>query len=504
MRHESGSGIEIAVLSILAFGVLAYGSTSYWASTLLQAAIAVLFVCWWFAAARARPPAEFELRQETGDWELGGVRLRASGLGVPAVLFIGVILLQMVPLPVAVRHALSPNLEARELSVGSVLAQAGPSGESARSAWRPLSIDATATLDALLLFLTYAALFVVVYNLVDSRARLLRMTRVLVAFAFFVAFVGLLQDLSGVERVYGLKVLRYGGSPYGPYVNHNHFAGLMEMMIPLTFALLVRRILRPSSGGGSTRVRSQGVPLPDGDGPMGERAGQAILLGLALAVMSAGLLLSLSRAGLVALALSAGSVTMLLAIRGRMGRWQVAVAGLLLACGLAAFLWIGPGSVINHFRRAESVQNEPSFWTRILVWRASLGIFEDFPVLGTGLGTYSAAFLPYYPMGTEKTWLQAHNDYVQLLTEVGVVGAVVVAVGFLLLLARLLGPILGRQEVKERLIYYGLCTGILSLLLHSVVDFNLQVPGNAALFVVLLAMALAQRSILLRSRRQEA
>jgi len=503
MRDEPGFGIEMAVLAILGFGVLAYGSTSYWASAILQAAIAVLFVAWWFAAARSRPPAEFEQRQEASGWELGGVRFRASGLGIPAALFVTVIVLQMIPLPPGARYLVAPNLEARELSAETVLAQPGAPGESQSSRWRPLSIDPTATLDALLQFLAYVALFVVVYNLVDSRSRLLRMTRALVAFSFFVAFVGLLQDLSGVERVYGIKALRYGGSPYGPYVNHNHFAGLMEMMIPLTVALLLRRILRPSSGGTGTRITSQGLLLPDGDQPRGERAGQAILLGLALTVMSAAMLFSFSRGGLIALALSAGVVTVMLVIRGRLGRWQVAVVGLLLAVSVAAFLWIGPDTVVDHFRRAESVQHEPSLFTRLLVWRASVGMFEDFPVAGTGLGTYASAFLAYYPMGTEQTWREAHNDYVQLLAEVGAVGALVAAVGFFLLLVRLLGPILGRQEVKERLIYYGLCTGILSLLLHSLVDFNLQVPGNAALFVVLLAMALAQRSMLQRSRRQE-
>ncbi len=501
MRDEPGFGTEVAVLAILGFGVLAFGSTSYWAGALLQAALAVLFVAWWLAAARSRLPAEFEPRQEAG-WELGGVRFRASGLGIPAALFVAVVLLQMIPLPASARYLVAPKLEARELTAESVLAQSGSQGESESSSWRPLSIDPPATLDALLKFLAYAALFVVVYNLVDSRSRLLRMTRALVTFAFLVAFVGLLQDLSGVERVYGIKALRYGGSPYGPYVNHNHFAGLMEMMIPLTFALLLRRILRPSSGGVGTRVTPQGVSLSDGEPPRGERAGQAILLGLALAVMSTALLLSLSRGGLIALALSTGVMTAMLVVRGRLGRWQVAVVGLLLAVSVSSFLWIGPGSVVNHFRRAEIVQNEPSFWARLLVWRASLRLFEDFPVAGTGLGTYASAFLPYYPMGTEKIWREAHNDYVQLLSEVGSVGFLVAAVGLLVLLVRLLGPILGRREVKERLIYYGLCTGILSLLLHSLVDFNLQVPGNAALFVVLLAMALAQRSMLRRSRRQ--
>jgi O-antigen ligase len=496
MRREDGLGVELALGLLVAFGVLAYGSTSYWASALLQAAIAALFVAWWFSAARSRLPAEFEPRSQVPGREIGGVRFRSSGLGIPAALFGLLVVVQLIPLPAGLRHLLAPALAKRERLAEAVLESAAEV-----SLWRPLSIMPGATLDGLWRFVAYAALFLVVYNLVDSRTRLLRMTRALVAFAFFVAFVGLIQDLSGVERVYGLKSLRYGGAPYGPYVNHNHFAGFMEMTIPLTFALLLRRILRPSSGGHSTRITSGGVALPDGDQPRGERAGQAILLTLALAVMGSALLLSLSRGGLIALALATGTVTVLLVVRGKLGRWQVAVVGLLVAVSVATFLWIGPNSVVNHFRKAESVQNEPSFWTRLLVWRASLGIVQDFPVAGTGLGTYATAFLPYYPVGTEKTWKQAHNDYVQLLGEVGLAGGLVAGAGLVILLIRLGGPIVGRQEVKERLIYYGLCTGVLSLLLHSLVDFNLRVPGNAALFVVLMAMALAQRTALQRRRR---
>jgi O-antigen ligase len=193
-----------------------------------------------------------------------------------------------------------------------------------------------------------------------------------------------------------------------------------------------------------------------------------------------------------------------LAIRGRLGRWELALVATVLAVGLGLLLWIGPGSIVDHFRVAESGQNEPSLVTRILISKTTLKAFLGFPVLGTGLSTFPAAFLHYYPAGDEKVWLQAHNDYAQILLETGIVGSVIAALGLLVLSTQLLGPIAGRQQVGERLIYYALCISILSLMIHSVVDFNLHVPANAALFVVVLAMALAQRSLLRRSPSREA
>jgi O-antigen ligase len=277
----------------------------------------------------------------------------------------------------------------------------------------------------------------------------------------------------------------------------------MELTIPLAFALLLRRLFRPST----PRIRG-GAGEPSGPGsaarrllgdnaePQGERFGQAILLVLALAVMVSALLLSLSRGGLVSLVLASTLVLLLLGLGRKLGRWEIMVLAVVVAVGITLFLWIGPGPALENFRRAESVQNEPSFMHRVLVWEASLGIVRDFPAMGTGLGTFPRAFLHYYPPGTQRAWSQAHNDYIELITGVGLVGALVAGIAFLVLIVKLLGPLVGRRSIREKFIYYGLVAGILSLLCHSLIDFNLQVPSNAVLFIVLCAMALAQRRTL--------
>ena len=509
MRREAGAGLDAGLMVILAFSVFAFGSTSYWARTLLMGGIAALFASWWLCTARSRPPVEFEPESRSRGVEIAGVRLRRSGLGVVAAAFGGIVCLQLVPLPRVVRGWLSPGRAALEVPLEAVLGESA--APEAGPSWAPLSLDASGTVDALLLLLAYGALFVLVFNLADSRERLVRICRSVALLGASVAVVGLFQDLSGAERIYGFWTPRYGGSPYGPFVNHNHFAGYMELTIPVAVGLLLRRIFR-----GSAPPRAIAAAPPSGPGSAarrmlevapavrGERAGQAVLLGLAVGVMVAALLLCLSRGGLASLVVAAAAVLALLALGGRLGRWEVAALGAVLALGVTLFLWIGPGPALAHFRRAELLQNEPSFLGRASVWRATLSLFLDFPVLGSGFGTFPAAFLHYYPAGTERIWLQAHNDYVQLLAETGLAGAAVAAVGLALLLAHLLRPLILGPPVRERFLYFGLVTGILSLLVHSLVDFNLQIPANATLFVVLCALALAHRSLLARGERPAA
>jgi len=499
--------LELGLLVLLSFTTLSFGGVPYWSRTVLEVGAAGLLLFWWIAAARHRPPIAFETGGAAAGVEWWGVRWRRTWLGVPAALFLGIVLLQLAPLPGGIRTALSPGLGELLRPLADVLP-----GDAAAArdgiGWGTLSLDPGATVDSLLLALGYAALFVFVVNFVDSRERVLRLVQGIVAIGGAVALLGLVQDLAGAERIYGLMSLRFGGAPYGPFVNHNHFAGMMEMTIPLTLGLLLRRLFRPvlprrrgaagePSGPGSAARRL----LEGGGEAKGERAGQALLLTLVLVVMLAALFRSLSRGGLMALVVAGAAVLLLLAIGGRLSRWEVAAMVLVATLAIGAFLVVGPEEALAHFRQAEDLQNEPSLVGRARVWQATLAIVPQFPLVGAGLGTFPLAFLQHYPPGTEMYWLQAHNDYVQLLAEVGGAGSLVAAVALLAFLARLLRPLVGGVSVRERYLFYGLTTGVLSLLVHSFVEFNLQIPANASLFVVLTALAVAQASTLTRDAR---
>ena len=504
MPASSPRVAEAGLLALLTFAVLAFGATAYWARAILVAGSAALFLLWWAGAARSTTPAAFRAGAARPGLELGGVSMAYSGFGLLGGLFLVLVALQLLPLPRAVRALLAPGLTARALGPAEVL---GDPALGRAANWAPLAVDPSGVLNSVLLFLAYGALFVVAYNVVDSRQALVRVVRSLVVVAFLVALAGLVQDLAGAEKIYGFKEMRYGGSAFGPFVNHNHFAGYMELTIPLAFGLFLRRLWRPSepppsmavgapSGPGSSARRMLG-----GEREVGKRFGQATLLALALAVMLAALLLSLSRGGLLSLAAGAAVVLLLLVVGGHLRRWEVAALVLVGSLALALFLWIGPGEALEHFRQAESLQNEPSLAVRPMVWRGTLDAFLEAPALGSGLGGYPPVFLHHYPTGTQRLWYQAHNDYVQLLAETGLAGGLLAGAALLLLLGRLLGPIVRRARIPERYIFTGLIAGILALLVHSLVDFNLQIPANGAHFVVLCALALAHRRIF-RDRKE--
>jgi O-antigen ligase len=122
-----------------------------------------------------------------------------------------------------------------------------------------------------------------------------------------------------------------------------------------------------------------------------------------------------------------------------------------------------------------------------------LKIVGDHPLLGTGLGTFSEAWKRYYPPGTAAVWHEAHNDYLQLLSETGAVGLVVFAAAFGIFAWRYLlpGVLTGRR--REPYAVHGIVIGIAAAALHSVVDFPLQINACAVLFVVLSGLLVAYR-----------
>jgi O-antigen ligase len=128
---------------------------------------------------------------------------------------------------------------------------------------------------------------------------------------------------------------------------------------------------------------------------------------------------------------------------------------------------------------------EPSFAARISVWKGVLAMVGSNPLSGTGLGTFGLAYPMFKHYGEIGNWLQAHNDYLQVLAESGLVGFALLVVGVVLLARRHLLPVLRHPWRGQDPVALGAALGIVPLLLHSLADFNLQISSNGLLFVVL-------------------
>jgi len=284
----------------------------------------------------------------------------------------------------------------------------------------------------------------------------------IMSIGFLVAVFGILQHLTFNGKLYWFRGMRYGGIPFGPYVNRNHFAGFAELVIPVALVPLVLGKVR--------RERWFAVGL------------------LALLPLGA-LLLSASRGGIISLAAELGLLTLLLLLRRTGGKHVFAGAAVLLFAFMLVS-WLGVGQILERFSSMQSLEiaSGKRASMRLDTWH----IFREHPWTGTGLGTLQTVFPAYETQYDAKVVNHAHNDYLEALAETGIAGAACCAwfLGALFFhsLRRLL---LLDKSFSAALHLSGLvaCTGFL---VHGLVDFNLHIPGNALLFFLMANLATAE------------
>jgi len=275
---------------------------------------------------------------------------------------------------------------------------------------------------------------------------------------------GLVQRLVDYDprAVYWTIRLPDVATPFGPYVNRNHFAGYLVMAGALALGVALEALARLRS---EWARRRRGVLL------LGESEGQAALRSAAIVmVIVAGLVASRSRGGVSAFAF--GALAMSVVTPGRR-RTVLVVAGL-VATGV---LWIGLGGVISAFE-ARGVQG-----SRLDLWRDMLPMAKHFPLFGDGWNAFATAY-PWYQTVWKTDWIgEAHNDYLQSLLDGGPVALALVLGIFAVALRGALG------RARHAPLELGLFGALAGFAFHELVDFNGQIPANAATFVALAALA---------------
>jgi O-antigen ligase len=299
------------------------------------------------------------------------------------------------------------------------------------------------------------------------------------------ALIGIVQKAVLGDHAYG-GMLIYGfwqpeyllSTPFGPYVNKNHFAGWMLLALPLALGYVLALTKT-----GLERVRrdwrTRLLWLSSA------RGGQLQLAAFAVVLMAVSLMLTMSRSGIACFGVAI-AVAVVFGTKGTslVARTAIPIALVLLLVVPAAWAGIDISSRFTS-RGSESLR------LRKDAWGATLRIIRDFPLTGTGLNTYGKATLQYRPDRKTQHFDEAHNDYLQLASEGGLLLTVPAlgAVVFLVLAIR------GRfREQRDGTVGYwlrfGAATSLLAIGLQSIVEFSLQMPGNAVLFVVLCAIAI--------------
>lgn len=470
--------IFVCFLVLLVWAPIPLGSKRQWASSILEAGLFGLGVAWLalYALNLARVPRTFR---------------RAWPALVLFGLWLLVLCVQVLPLPEAVIDALSHGWVEAGREAQPWIRFHGPAAV--------ISVDPEASWEFLSRSLAYAAAFGLTLVLVRSRDRLRTLAFVLIGSGVFQATLGSFFHLAGVRYELFNTVLDHSGSAMGTFVNRDHFAGYMEMTLAVGIGMMIATL----RGGGPRTWRQM---LRDW---VSWLVSPRVLLRLMLVVMVIALVMTRSRMGNSAFFMSmlvAGAIGLVLG-RHATRSTVILLASLVVIDIFVVGAWFGVEKVMHRLEqtsltrsdkasnKASGTGQEQSVEERVEPGLMALKALKEFPFVGSGGGTFYVVFPKYRGQEIDGYYDHAHNDYVQFATETGVVGVSLVG---LLVLSTLLVALRTQYERRDPLargVAFGVTMGIIALLIHSWVDFNLQIPANALTFVVLLAMGWVAQTV---------
>lgn len=453
-RSDRAIGLaQVLPLVTVAWGALAFGGVYPWAYWPLAGAC---FVSGAIALTVTR----------TAEVQLADRALRLALAGLAAA-----ILVQLFPLSTTTLSAISPKTV-------ELLRNLNPTFAAGLLERHALSVWPRDTFVALALYGSLAVLLVGMARLLSATGSR-RLVEALTAFGVVLALIGIIQKPLYSGAIYGVWQLELGRIPFGPFVNRNHFAGWMLMALPLTLALLSARIDRSMRGlrpGWRSKVLWFSSP----------EASQLVLIAVASLVMALSLMLTMSRSGIAAFILSL-LMTSWLVIRALDSRSRRIVAtGCLVLLLIVVIAWTGPDTLTSRFASGDWGE----FNDRRGAWTDAWSVMRDFPVAGTGLNTYWAAALFYQRHELAYYFAQAHNDYVQLAAEGGLLLMVPALVCLGIFIRDVRRAMRHQRGSMAWWLRAGAVTSLLAIACQETVEFSLQMPGNAVLFAIVCAIAL--------------
>jgi len=422
----------------IVLSALAYGTVHYWALGLFNLGAFSILVLW-----------------VLDSWRLGNLRVSRNLLQLPLLGVVALGLVQLLPL--------------REAAPGLA---------------NSLSLDPYSTRLVLVQLTTLLIYFSATLVFVDSPHRLHLMVRTIMIFGFCLALFGLTQSFTSPNKVYWLRELPQS-TAFGPFINRHHFAGYMELTIALPLGLLF-------AGAVDKDKRLIYVFI-------------AGMMGIAL-VMTA------SRGGIISLVAEIMFLVVVTAIwrsqnerrKTKSGRLKQVGLRVGMATALLFGLFIGVmtlGGEFSVYRFIDSVNFEDPTTGRAHFWSVTLDIIKAHPYAGTGLGAFGVVYTKYDTRNGFFRLEQAHNDYLQVLSDGGIIGGVV-ALSFVVLLFYLALKRAGSKDDFRRGVALAALSGCFAVLVHSFFDFTLHTTSNALLFLVMAALATLNGRVETASRKR--
>lgn len=444
IRHTLASRFAfLGICVAIVLTALAYGTVHYWALALFNLGGLTILLLWVLDA-----------------WRLGNLRVSSNLLQLPLLGALGLGLFQLLPLRAV-----------------------APSGATAAGLANSLSLDPYSTKLVLVQLATLLIYFAATLVFVDTPHRLRLLVRTIMIFGFGLAIFGLTQSFTSPNKVYWVRELAQS-TAFGPFINRHHFAGYMELTIALPLGLLFSGVV--------------------------DKERRLLYLFIA-GLMGVALVMTTSRGGIISLVAEIMFLVVVTTIwrkqdeqhhrhkqdehrhrhRPKTSRLRGAALRIGLATALLVGLFLGVillGGEFSINRFIDSVNTDDPTTGRAHFWSVTLEIIKAHPYVGTGLGAFGVIYTKYDTRNGLFRLEQAHNDYLQVLSDGGIIGAVL-ALSFLVLLFYLaLKRARSKDDFRRGVALAGL-SGCFAVLVHSFFDFTLHTTSNALLFLVMAAIA---------------
>ncbi len=403
-----------------------------------------------------------------------------SGAEAILMLAVGLVVLQLLPLPFRVLQLLSPSLpELLPLWSGNA------ASEATWGTWQHVSLTPEATREGLCMLLVYGVLFVATYQRLQQLSDIEWMLRWLAMAAIAMATVGLLQHLAGNGKflwIYAHPSRDPHDAVKGAFANQNHFAHFLALGLGPLIWWLRQGLVRQARG------RDRFLAFPHGQRA---NAKMPVLLTGGIAVVVLAILLTCSRGGM--LATTGGTLTCLI-IYAYWSLIDKRTLLVLMACLVLVVLavWIRGeerlGTRVATITSGSLDQLDGSRGRRN-VWSAALRAVPDFAILGSGVGSHRDLYPRYFPQWSDVEYTHTENGYLQILLETGVCGLTLLLSGCALV-GYWLGASLSRAESSSVTACGGaLAAGCVVSAVHAVVDFVWYIPACMSVVVMLMAAA---------------
>src|SRR5215213_10379647 len=432
IRHTLASRFAFLMICVaIVLSALAYGTVHYWALGLFNIGALTILVLW-----------------TVDSWNLGALRVSRNLLQLPLLGALVLGLVQLLPL--------------REITSG---------GATSIRLVNTYSLDPNSTRLVLVQLTGLLVYFAATLVFVDTPHRLQLLVRTITVFGFLLAILGLSQSFTSPTKVYWFRELNQS-TAFGPFINRHHFAGYMELTIALPLGLLFAGAV--------------------------DKEKRIIYLFVA-GLMGVALVMTASRGGIISLVAEIFFLMIVTAIwrkpserrrksahrfkhvLGRFGMTGALLVGLFLGVVLL-------GGEFSIARFIDSVNTDDPTTGRAHFWSVTLDIIKAHPYMGTGLGAFGVIYTRYDTRNGLYRLEQAHNDYLQVLSDAGIIGAVLGFSFVVLLFWKAISRAHSRDDFRRGVALAAL-SGCFAVLVHSFFDFTLHTTSNALLFLVLAALA---------------